>query len=240
MRKSDNHEVSQLNELKTDLGALLFTSHYNLAADIVMVEQMPIFGGFAGGLEETTIVNVATHLNSFVTFGGTWHLDGPVHMRWGITTTREALAIAGHAIMAVNSQWPILSGNQYYTMAGPCTVMCLLETAAQAITDTASGREIMSGVAAAKGVITDKTTGLEARFMGECAHAVAGMPTEQTNEILDALVKMYEGDYKTADQGKFFHECYDVEKVVPTDEYLEVYDKACEVMKGLGVSYPTW
>ena len=240
MRKSDNHEVSQLNELKTDLGALLFTSHYNLAADIVMVEQMPIFGGFAGGLEETTIVNVATHLNSFVTFGGTWHLDGPVHMRWGITTTREALAIAGHAIMAVNSQWPILSGNQYYTMAGPCTVMCLLETAAQAITDTASGREIMSGVAAAKGVITDKTTGLEARFMGECAHAVAGMPTEQTNEILDALVKMYEGDYKTADQGKFFHECYDVEKVVPTDEYLEVYDKACEVMKGLGVNYVTW
>lgn len=240
MRTSDNHEVSQLNELKTDLGALLFTSHYNLAANNVMVEQMPIFGGFAGGLEETTIVNVATHLNSFVTFGGTWHLDGPVHMRWGITTTREALAIAGHAIMAVNSQWPILSGNQYYTMAGPCTVMCLLETAAQAITDTASGREIMSGVAAAKGVITDKTTGLEARFMGECAHAVAGMPTEQTNEILDALVKMYEGDYKTADQGKFFHECYDVEKVVPTDEYLEVYDKACEVMKGLGVSYPTW
>jgi methylamine--corrinoid protein Co-methyltransferase len=240
MRTSDNHEVSQLNELKTDLGALLFTSHYSLAADNIMVEQMPIFGGFAGGLEETTIVNVATHLNSFVTFGGTWHLDGPVHMRWGITTTREALAIAGHAIMAVNSQWPLLSGNQYYTMAGPCTVMCLLETAAQAITDTASGREIMSGVAAAKGVITDKTTGMEARFMGECAHAVAGMPTEQTNEVLDALVKMYEGDYKTADQGKFFYECYDVEKVVPSDEYLEVYDKACEVMKGLGVKHPLW
>ena len=83
-----------------------------------MVEQMPIFGGFAGGLEETTIVNVATHLNSFVTFGGTWHEDGPVHMRWGITTTREALAIAGHAIMAVKSVWPnIMSGNQYYTIA---------------------------------------------------------------------------------------------------------------------------
>ena len=63
--------------------------------------------------------------------------------------------------------------------------------------------------------------------MGECAHAVAGLPTEQTNEILDALVKMYEKDYKTADQGKFFAECYDTVKVVPTDEYLEVYDKAC-------------
>jgi methylamine--corrinoid protein Co-methyltransferase len=211
MRTTDFHEVSQLNELKCDVGALTFTSHYNLARDNVMVEQMPIFGGFAGGLEETTIVDVAAHLNSFVTFGGTWHEDGPVHMRWGITTTREALAIAGHAIMAVNSAWPnIMSGNQYYTIAGPCTVMCLLETAAQA------------------------------RFMGEVAHAVAGLPTEQTNEILDALVKMYEKDYKTADQGKFYYECYDTEKVVPTDEYLEVYDKACAALKSLGVNYKLW
>jgi methylamine--corrinoid protein Co-methyltransferase len=241
MRTTDFHEVSQLNELKCDVGALTFTSHYNLARDNVMVEQMPIFGGFAGGLEETTIVDVATHLNSFVTFGGTWHEDGPVHMRWGITTTREALAIAGHAIMAIKSVWPnIMSGNQYYTLAGPCTVMCLLETAAQAITDTSSGRELMSGVASAKGVITDKTTGMEARFMGEVAHAVAGLPTEQTNEVLDELVKMYEGDYKTADQGKFYYECYDTEKVVPTDEYLEVYDKACAAMKSLGVNYKLW
>jgi methylamine--corrinoid protein Co-methyltransferase len=241
MRTTDFHEVSQLNELKCDVGALTFTAHYVLARDNIMVEQMPIFGGFAGGLEETTIVDVATHLNSFVTFGGTWHEDGPVHMRWGITTTREALAIAGHAIMAVNSAWPnLMSGNQYYTIAGPCTVMCLLETAAQAITDTSSGRELMSGVASAKGVITDKTTGMEARFMGECAHAVAGLPTEQTNEILDELVKMYEGDYKTADQGKFYYECYDTEKVVPTDEYLEVYDKACAALKSLGVNYKLW
>jgi len=241
MRTSDSHEVSQLNELKTDAGALTFTSHYNLAADIVMVEQMPIFGGFAGGLEETTIVDIAAHLNSFVTMGGTWHEDGPIHMRWGITTAREVLAIAAHAIMAVNSVWPnILSGNQYYTKAGPCTKMCLLETAAQAITDTCSGRELMSGVASAKGVLTDYTTGLEARFMGEVAHAVAGMPIKQINEILDNLVKMYEKDYATAPVGKTYPECYDVVKVVPTDEYLQVYDEACETMKSLGVNYKLW
>ena len=66
------------------------------------------------------------------------------------------------------------------------------------------------------------------------------MPTEQTNEILDALVKMYEGDYKTAPEGKYYPECYDTVKVVPTDEYLQVYDKACETMKGLGVNYKLW
>ena len=227
MRASDNHEVSQLNELKCDAGALTFTAHYNLAATSSWLSRCRSIGGFAGGLEESTIVDCATHLNSFVMYGGTWHSDGPVHMRWGITTTREALAIAGHANRAIEEAHPhLLTGNQYYTLAGPCTVMCLLETAAQAITDTGSGREIMSGVAAAKGVIINKTTGMEARFMGECAHAVAGMPIEQVNEILDALVASYEGDYKTAPEGKPYEDCYDTVKVVPTDEYLGVYDEA--------------
>ena len=51
---------------------------------------------------------------------------------------------------------------------------------------------------------------------------------------------MYEGDYKTADQGKFFPECYDTVKVVPTDEFLDVYDKACTALKDLGVNYKLW
>lgn len=233
--------MSQLNELKGDTGALTFTAHYVLAGDVIMVEQMPIFGGFAGGLEETTIVDVASHLNSFVTYGGTWHEDGPVHMRWGITTTREALAIAAHANRAIEEAWPhVMTGNQYYTLAGPCTKMCLLETAAQAISDTASGRELMSGVAAAKGVIVNKTTGMEARFMGESSRAIAGRPVSEVNEILDNLVASYEGDFKTAPEGKAFEDCYDVVKCVPTDEYLEVYDGAVEAMKDLGVQYRNW
>jgi methylamine--corrinoid protein Co-methyltransferase len=241
MRASDNHEVSQLNELKVEQSSLAFVAHYALAGNIIMDEQMPIFGGFAGGLEETAIVNVATHLNAFTMNMATWHLDGPVHMRWGCTTAREALAVAGHGNRAIEEAHPtLMTGNQYYPVAGPCTVMCLLETAAQAITDTCSGREIMSGVAAAKGVKVDKTTGLEARFMGEVAHAVAGMGLEQINPILDALVAKYEADFLTADEGKTFDECYDTVKVVPTEEYLGVYDEAVAIMKELGVCYKTW
>ena len=65
MRTSDSHEVSQLCELKIDVGALVVGAHYSLAGDVVMVEQMPIFGGCSGGLEATTIVNVATHTHVF-------------------------------------------------------------------------------------------------------------------------------------------------------------------------------
>jgi len=237
MRPSDSHEVSQLNELKIDVGALTFCAHYSLAGNIIMCEQMPIYGGYAGGLEETTIVDVATTINAFVMTQATWHLDGPIHVRWGITTAREALAVAGHCAMAIEANTHLMLGNQYYTMAGPCTVMCLLETAAQAITDTASGREIVSGVASAKGVATNYTTGLEARMMAEAARAAAGMETEKVNVILDKLVALYEKDYKTAPKGKPFEECYDVVKLTPTEEYLTVYDEAVQTLTDLGLDY---
>lgn len=237
MRRSDSHEVSQLNELKIDAGALVVGAHYALAGNIVMVEQMPIFGGYAGGLEETAIIDVATTINSFVMLQATWHLDGPIHVRWGVTTAREALAVAGHAARAVEKHTRFILGNQYYTLAGPCTVMCLLETAAQAITDTVSGREILSGVAAAKGVLTDRFSPMEARMMAEAARAAAGMPVAAANVLLDRLVAGYEKGYKTAPGGKTFSQCYDVKTLTPTAEYLAVYEEAVGVLRGLGLTY---
>ncbi len=237
MRPNDSHEISQLNELKIDQSAICYLSHYIQNGNVIMVEQMPIYGGYAGGLEETTIVGVATTINSFVMAHATWHLDGPVHVRWGITTAREALAVAGHICMAIDCNTRMILGNQYYTMAGPCTVMCLLETAAQAITDTASGREILSGVAAAKGVKTNFHTGMEARMMAEAAHAVAGMETSKVNAILDKLVATYEKDYKTAPVGKPFQECYNTVTIEPTEEYLKVYAEAVKILTDLGLDY---
>jgi methylamine--corrinoid protein Co-methyltransferase len=224
-----------LNELKIDNGGLHMIAGWVQNGDIIMVEQMPIFGGYAGGVEETSICNVATHLTSFTLLNGSYHLDGPIHIRWGITTARETLQVAGHTARAIDENTHLLTSNQYYPLAGPCTEMCLLETAAQAITDTASGRELVSGSASAKGVALDYTTGMEARIMGEAAIAVAGMDISEVNVILDNLIKKYESDYKTAPKGKRFQECYDVVKVVPTEEHLQVYDKAVNTLRELGV-----
>ncbi len=237
MACSDSHEVSQLNELKIDLDALSVIAHYNANSDIIMDEQMPIFGGYAGGIEETTIVNIATHINAFVMSNASWHLDGPVHIRWGSTNTRETLMIAGWACATISEFTDMLSGNQYYPCAGPCTEMCLLEASAQSITDTASGREILSGVAAAKGVVQDKTTGMEARMMGEAARATAGMDIEDVNKVLDLLVSSYEGNYANAPQGKTFQECYDIATVTPTDEYVKVYDGARKKLEEFGLTF---
>ncbi len=203
--------------------------------DTIMVEQMPIFGGYTGGVEETAICDVATTLASFSLLSGNFHLDGPIHIRWGITTARETLKIAAHAAAAIDANTDLLIANQYYPVAGPCTEMCLLETAAQAINDTASGRELLSGSAAAKGVAQDYTTGMEARIMGEAAIATAGMKVSKVNEILESLVSSYEKDYAKAPKGKSFRECYDVVKVTPTAEYLQVYDGAVKKLEGFGL-----
>jgi methylamine--corrinoid protein Co-methyltransferase len=223
---SDSHEVSQLNELKIDLDAISVMAHYQGNSDIIMDEQMPIFGGYAGGIEETTIVDIATHINAFVMSNASWHLDGPVHIRWGSTNTRETLMIAGWACATISEFTDMLSGNQYYPCAGPCTEMCLLEASAQSITDTASGREVQ-----------DKTTGMEARMMGEVARATAGMDISEVNKVLDLLVSSYEGNYANAPQGKTFQECYDIATVTPTDEYMKVYDGARKKLEEFGLTF---
>lgn len=235
LKPFDAHECSQLNELKIDMSALNMLAGWAPTGDILMMEQMPIFGGYTGDVEETTICDVATMIASFVIFDCDIHLDGPIHIRWGTTTTRETLKIAAHAAAALDFNTDFLLANQYYTLAGPCTDMCLLETAAQAITDTASGRELISGVASSKGVMQDKTTGLESRMMGEAALATCGMEIETVNEVLDNIVSLYEKNYAKAPQGKRFQDCYNVRKVEPTDEYIDIYDGVLRTLLDCGI-----
>jgi len=235
MRPCDSHECSQLNELKVDMAALNMLSGWTINGNTIMIEQMPIFGGYCGGIEETAICDVATTLASFTLFSGNYHLDGPIHIRWGITTARETIQIAAHVAAAIDANTDLLLANQYYPIAGPCTEMCLLETAAQAIADTASGRELVSGSAAAKGVAMDKTTGMEARIMGEAALATAGMKISDVNAVLEKLISSYEKNYTKAPPGKTFKECYDVLTVKPSAEYLKVYDGAVKTLKGFGL-----
>ncbi len=234
MKSFDAHECSQLNELKMDMAGLNMLAGWGANGDIIMMEQMPIFGGYVGGVEETAICDVATMIASFAIFDCDIHLDGPIHIRWGTTTTRETLQIAAHAAAALDQNTDFLLANQYYTLAGPCTQMCLLETAAQAMADTASGRELLSGVASSKGVSQNKTTGMEARMMGEVSLATCGMEISDVNAILDKVVGMYENDFGHAPQGKRFQDCYDVKELEPTDEYVDLYDQTIDLLGKCG------
>jgi len=81
----------------------------------------------------------------------------------------------------------------------------------------------------------DKTTGMEARIMGEAALATAGMKISDVNAVLEKLISSYEKNYTKAPPGKTFKECYDVLTVKPSAEYLKVYDGAVKTLKGFGL-----
>lgn len=221
--------------MKVDMSLMNMIAGWKTAGDLIMVEQMPMFGGYCGGIEETAICDVAATLASYALMDCDIHLDGPIHIRWGTTTTRETLQIAAHSAAAIDLNTNLLLGNQYYTLAGPCTEMCLLETAAQAITDTASGRELISGAASSKGVVKDRTTGMEARMMGEAAISAAGMDIQEANAVLDNLVSLYERNFSRPPVGKRFQDCYDITSVTPSKEYLKVYEKAISTLNKCGL-----
>lgn len=229
-------DIPQRNEMKVDLASLNMLATGEMNGYTLLVEQLPIFGGYCGGVEETAICDVATTLASFTIMNADIHVDGPIHLRWGVTTARECLQIAGHVAAAIESNASLLLGNMYYVGAGPCTEMCFMENAAQAMTDTASGREAILSSASAKGVVMDKTTGMEPRFAGKVSQAVAGLPVEEVNEILDEVVKMYESNFTNIPEGKRFQDCYDTKTMTPTAEHIEVYNRSIEKLRGLGLN----
>jgi len=237
LKHSDLHECSQLNELKINTSTLNMISAWHLSGDNILVEQMPIVGGYAGGVEETAICDVATTLASFAALNADIHLGGPIHVRWGTTTNRQSLQVSSHTAVALDSNTDLLLASQYYAMAGSCTEMNLLEVVTQALCDTACGRELLSGVASAKGVKTNMVSGMEARMMGEASMAACGMDVSDINIIVNNLLRMYEHSYDNVPEGKTFDRCYDVDTIEPSYEYLDIYDRALDVVSRCGIDF---
>ena len=73
------------------------------------------------------------------------------------------------------------------------------------------------------------------RIMIPASIAAAGMKVSDVNEILAKLIPTYECNFQNAPQGKTFQECYDVRTVKPTQEYLEVYDRAAQTLRDFGL-----
>ena len=197
---------------------------------------MPIFGGYCGGAEETAICDVAATLASFALFGADLHTDGPIHLRWGVTTTRETLQILAHVATALDNNTNLLLGSMFYTAAGPCTEMCFLENAAQAITDAVTGREIISASASARGAVLDKTSGMEVRFAGKTLQAASGMKIEDANEILEIVLSQVENVYPMVPEGLRFQDCYNLDSLTPTDEHKAIYAATADKLRNLGLN----
>ena len=123
--------------------------------------------------------------------------------------------------------------------AGPCTEMVLHEAATHGLVSTVSGAHLWEYFSA-RNKNKDRTTPIEARMACEVGQAVTKMrlKREDANEMAKTLLKKYEDKIKDAPLGKKFQECYDVKRVRPTKEHMEVFGGVKKELIDLGIDFP--
>jgi methylamine--corrinoid protein Co-methyltransferase len=94
-------------------------------------------------------------------------------------------------------------------------------------------------LAVARNKHPEYASGMEARIGAEAGHVVAwqGMKREQVNELVKQLLTEYEDQIEEAPLGKRFDECYDLTRVQPTQEYLDLYEQRKAKLTKLGMDY---
>ena len=63
------------------------------------------------------------------------------------------------------------------------------------------------------------------------------MTRKDANTLVKKLLSKYEDGINDAPLGKKFSECYDLEKVIPTQEYLDLYDEVKKEASSYGLDY---
>jgi methylamine--corrinoid protein Co-methyltransferase len=238
LRPTDIHEVSFLNELKTDL-RLLNKVAYNLQAGNIMAScQVPMVGGIAGGPSETVLVNIATTLQGYI-MGGVIHISSPIHIIYNAPSHRDCLWVSNLHNLALRESGvylPIL--NYVGSVAGPCTEMAIFEIAAGTIGNILCGASGICAAATTAGAMTDYYSPLEAVIAGEIAHIASNLSLEDANTIVYELLKKYENAIldKNIPLGKRFQECYDMKTLKPKNNYLQILETGRRQLTDLGIT----
>jgi methylamine--corrinoid protein Co-methyltransferase len=85
----------------------------------------------------------------------------------------------------------------------------------------------------------EHATGMEARIGAEAGHLTArqGVTREQADEIVKQILAQYEDQLAEAPIGKRLDECYNLDTLEPTQEYVELYERVKEKLSGFGLDY---
>lgn len=222
-------------ELKTSYASLNKVAHAINCSGRIYSGSPSIIGGFAGGVEATTIVNIAGNIlnipihKASVAGGGLYDIRyhgncGPEGC-WAMSVKAQALSRNTH----------ILTSDIANQTAGPCTEMLLYESAVGVMSLAVSGVSMSIGPRSANGRYKDHLTPLECKFCGEVLHAAGGMRRTDANEIAKKLIPLYEKNLRMRPKGKSFPECYDTGTLKPSEEWMEIYRKVRGEIVELGV-----
>jgi len=237
LRPSDGWLIDVLAEMKVDFETLNRLAFIQITGGNIGSTALPVLGGYAGGAAGTALVMTAYYLLGMLLFKGTYHLTGPIHFRYGCSTTRDSLwvfSVVGRATSR-NTRYPAIGLG--YASAGPCTKMYFYEAAAVNLCCVPSGYAGVQTVHPAKAIVDDGVTPMEARFNVEMAHAVTGMKADRAGELVNQMLLKYETGIEKAPAGKRYQECFDLATGKPSDEYVRLYDEIKEELTQMGIPF---
>ncbi|MFW9912948.1 MAG: monomethylamine:corrinoid methyltransferase [Candidatus Thorarchaeota archaeon] len=236
LRKTDGYMIAELAELKTDLdllnrAALLQSLNVPIAGIFG-----PIYGGFAGGAEGTAVTSTAFHIQGILTYGASWTLCFPIHIKYTSSSSPELIWLASLYSQAVSRNTIVPTLYYNYTAAGPCTEMVLREFAAEFIAAVSSGASIETG-GVAKGKYFDYLTPIEPMFASEVAYASAGIKRYDANEIVKKIVPEFIDKVPDPPRGKRFQDCCDIVTGEPSQECFDIYHKVKKEVSDFGIEF---
>ena len=239
LRPSDGLLISQMPELKTNYDQLSRVAHLQNIGMHRVDLMTPLIGGLGGGPEGTAIVTIASHILGVVCYNVSYHFLGHMHLLKSNNTDRMGLWIEAVVGQALARNTPIVAVNDIYTVSGLGTTELLWEVAAGAMIGTACGLH-QHGIGATAGNEIDHTSGLEARFQAEVAHAALGLSRQEVNGYVLACLSHYEESLNDPNLGKPFPELYDTEALLPNEEWLEIYYQVRGELSDLGLNMESW
>jgi methylamine--corrinoid protein Co-methyltransferase len=198
----------------------------------------PLMGGYAGGPEATAVILVAHHLLGLIAFRARRHNGFPININQTCNTTREMLWLVSVSGQAIARNTGLVTVANAFMASGPCTEMITYELAAHSLAATVSGWHL-NPAAVARNRHPSHCSGMEPRMHAEVGHVAArcGINRKDASRITAALLDLYEKDIKNAPVGKSFRECYDVNTVMPTDEYVQLWERSKKKLENLGLNF---
>jgi methylamine--corrinoid protein Co-methyltransferase len=233
LRPSDGLLVAQIPELKTNYDQLSRVAYMQSVGMHIVDLMTPLVGGLGGGAEGTAVVTVASHIMGILCYSVSYHFMGHMSLQWSHNTDRMGLWIQAMAGQALARNTPLVTVNDLYTRSGLGTHELFWEVAAGAMIGAVCGLH-QHGIGATGGTEKDHTSGLEARFQAEVAHATLGKTREEVNQYVLECLKRYENTLPHPNLGKSFPEIYNLERLEPTQEWHDIYEEVCLALIEMG------
>ncbi|MDP6682930.1 MAG: monomethylamine:corrinoid methyltransferase [Desulfobacterales bacterium] len=198
----------------------------------------PLMGGYAGGPEGTSMVLIAHNFLGRLVFENEYTANFPIDIHQVCNTTRQMLWLVSTAHQALARNTHLLHFDSTFIAAGPCTEMACYEAIAHGVASTVSGANL-APAATARNKYPERCTGMEGRMVAEAGHTAArmGMSRKEANVLIKKILSKYEDRINDAPIGKKFSECYDLERVEPTREYLDLYSRVKKEVGSWGLDY---